>query len=375
MSQITPRVRILLAVVVVLGLGYFIVLRPHAQNNSTSTPPTPAAAAPAPPVSAKAPASNSHLAPGVSGRVNHPTKAQTPPSDHGTVTPKPATSTTLSTSVSVSSGANGFSIHLRVLPSKGKGAAAAKPAAPANPLAPAMAVESELKTGKTVAVLFWDPAGSDDQAVHSALESLVTKHGSLVVHVATADQAADYGTITSTEQVLDTPTVLLMRGKSVEEITDLQSATDLRTFINQLDAGGANVAQVPNFTALDSGPSARAYLTNANRMCTSALSSFAAKPDPNSTPALLASVLASEEGVTSRLVSMGPPRADRGYVTSIRQVSVDGAQEATSSSRFTSARNDAAARAAELGAQTNYDDLTSMLENYGLVDCVVPASR
>ena len=38
------------------------------------------------------------------------------------------------------------------------------------------AVESELKRGEVVVVLFWNPRGADDDAVHTALQTLLVAH-------------------------------------------------------------------------------------------------------------------------------------------------------------------------------------------------------
>ncbi len=59
------------------------------------------------------------------------------------------------------------------------------------------AVESELKQGKVVLVLFWNPKGSDDLAVHKELQ-VVSKQlgGKIAVHDALANQVGAFGSIT-----------------------------------------------------------------------------------------------------------------------------------------------------------------------------------
>lgn len=432
MSQISPRVRILLAVVVVLGLAYFIVLRPHPQS-STTAPPAPAAAATAPAAThavVTSSSSSANLPPGVGGLVRDVAKAQgavaesaageakdgaplsganaqqaaqagriataggvslstgepTASASHSAAAgaTKLATTTSLTTSVSVSRGAHGVHTTITVRPVRttvvathgAKATATAKPKAVPNPLAPALAVETELKQGKTVAVLFWDPAGSDDQAVHSALESLVKRHGSLVVHLATADQAADYGTITSAEQVLETPTILLMRGKSVEQITDLQSTTDLRTYIAQIDAGGANVAEVPSFTSLDSGSTRAQYVVRVNKMCTSAgYKVYTFDGDAQHDVSQFEQLINRDVTIVNRIAALGPPAADRAYINSIKHSNRDGIHDLVLAVTDTAKGNLAQARADELGAQTNADNVQAMLANYGLVACVPPTAR
>ncbi len=96
------------------------------------------------------------------------------------------------------------------------------------------AVERELKRGYVVAVLFWNPKGSDDVAVHNQLQQLLAVHrrfGSVkgvpalrsllkalgvelnskfAVQEASASQVTSFGSITRGVQVYQTPTILLI---------------------------------------------------------------------------------------------------------------------------------------------------------------------
>lgn len=101
-------------------------------------------------------------------------------------------------------------------------------------------VEAELKQGKIVVVLFWNPAGSDDQVVHKELRLLLQLHRTaakaraeevrsadrffgleldkqIAVHEAQASQVAQYGSITRGVQVYATPTLLVInpRGQAI----------------------------------------------------------------------------------------------------------------------------------------------------------------
>ena len=86
------------------------------------------------------------------------------------------------------------------------------PAVPANE----RAVEAELKGGGVAVILFWNPAGADDRQVRQQLRLLADAHHAAAhvkVFVATANQVASFGSITTGIQVYLTPTVLVV-GKS-----------------------------------------------------------------------------------------------------------------------------------------------------------------
>jgi protein-disulfide isomerase len=79
-------------------------------------------------------------------------------------------------------------------------------------------VEAELKQGKIVTILFWNPKATDDQAVNEQLQSVVRKlRGGVVVHAALAKQIVSFGTIIRGVKVYGTPTVLIInqRGQAV----------------------------------------------------------------------------------------------------------------------------------------------------------------
>ncbi len=87
------------------------------------------------------------------------------------------------------------------------------------------AVESELKQGKVVAVLFWNPKGADDVAVRKELQAVGKQlGGKLAVHTAEANQVGAFGSITQAIQVYQTPTILFVNGKGLT--TTLTGFTD-----------------------------------------------------------------------------------------------------------------------------------------------------
>jgi hypothetical protein len=73
------------------------------------------------------------------------------------------------------------------------------------------AVEAELAKGDVVVLLFWNPAGADDVAVHNALQQLSSAHNQKVaVQYALASQVASFGSVTRGVQVFATPTILVI---------------------------------------------------------------------------------------------------------------------------------------------------------------------
>ncbi len=87
-------------------------------------------------------------------------------------------------------------------------------------------MESELKGGKVVLLLFWNPKASVDVAVHKELQAVGRKlGGKIAVHDAEAKQVGSFGSITQAIQVYQTPTILLVNRHGVT--TTLTGLTDV----------------------------------------------------------------------------------------------------------------------------------------------------
>jgi hypothetical protein len=72
-------------------------------------------------------------------------------------------------------------------------------------------VEAELKQGKIVTILFWNPKASDDQAVNRQLQAVGSKlRGGVAVHDALASQVGSFGSIIRGVKVYGTPTVMII---------------------------------------------------------------------------------------------------------------------------------------------------------------------
>jgi hypothetical protein len=110
--------------------------------------------------------------------------------------------------------------------------------APAKPGVPAMqaTVEAELKHGKVVAVLFWNPKGTVDATVRSELRKAGgAMHGKLAVHVARSSEVGSFGSFTHTVQVYSTPTILLINAKGrTSSLTGLTDAFSIEQAIREV---------------------------------------------------------------------------------------------------------------------------------------------
>jgi hypothetical protein len=86
-------------------------------------------------------------------------------------------------------------------------------------------VEGELKHGKVVALLFWNPKGAVDATVRRELRAAGrSQHGKLAVHVARSNQVGSFGSFTHAVQVYSTPTILLINAKG--KTSSLTGLTD-----------------------------------------------------------------------------------------------------------------------------------------------------
>jgi hypothetical protein len=119
-------------------------------------------------------------------------------------------------------------------PSKSAAAKSATPApATATGAAPQVAstaakqslVEAELKSGRTVIVLFSSPTGAVDAVVRGQLTLLaLTPIQDIAVHFASPREVGAYGTVTRSLQILQTPTIIVIspsgRTKILTGLTD-----------------------------------------------------------------------------------------------------------------------------------------------------------
>jgi hypothetical protein len=103
----------------------------------------------------------------------------------------------------------------------------ASPAATPSNSTPTMqaVVASELKQGKVVLVLFWNPHSSDDVAVEGQVKAVAHTLGRHVaMHTAYASQVNSFGSITREIQVYQTPTLMIVDPHG--QVTTLTGYTD-----------------------------------------------------------------------------------------------------------------------------------------------------
>ena len=261
MAQLSRPFQIALAALGLLVAVWFLALHGHSTSTSSSTP---SAATPAPSAQAQKAGAPSPIyhgsAPGVEGLTRAVAKA------HGAVATsqqnakqleeksaqassvtaparssatggtaaasgKPAAATaagaqTLHTSAKSAVHKSASAVHKGASTAhKGASVKAAKGLPGAQ--APQLAVEAEIKQGKIVLLLFWNPKGADDAIVRNEVRALVGHAKKIALHVALANQVATFGTITRGVQVEQTPTILIInkrgRARALTGFTDVFS--------------------------------------------------------------------------------------------------------------------------------------------------------
>ncbi len=228
MTQISRPFQIVLVAFALFVAVWFVALQGHSSSSSSTPVASTPAPAPASTPSANPAPGSTHIE-GMTRAVAHareavaasqrasdkaanssaeaPSQGASVTSSSTTVVTKHGTAHTSTTVVTkhAAAGASAPVVTKHVVtPAPHKVAAGGIPAQQA-------AVESELKQGKVVLVLFWNPKGADDVAVHNELPAV--QHalgGKVAVHYASAGQVGDYGTITHAVQVTQTPTLLIV---------------------------------------------------------------------------------------------------------------------------------------------------------------------
>jgi len=269
MAQLSRPFQIALVAMAAFVLVWFVALRGHsASSGPTSVAGTPVSTpASATAAKAKAPAGTTHIE-GMTRAVTHAREAVAAsqqasdksaassaesPSQGASVSSSSATvvtkhgATKASTTTVTKHGAAGSSTTVVTKHVVRTPAPAHKVAAGAIPPRQA-AVESELKRGEVVVVLFWNPLGADDDSVHTALQTLLAAHHEvralghqrqvhkllkavgleldkrISVHYASANQVSSFGSFTKTVQVYATPTTLIINKHGA--VTTLNGLTD-----------------------------------------------------------------------------------------------------------------------------------------------------
>jgi hypothetical protein len=118
-------------------------------------------------------------------------------------------------------------------PGRTTGAASAHGAHSTSPNLQA-SVEAELKQGKVVAILFWNPKATVDLEVQRELRAVGHALGAkIAVHEAHASQVGSFGSVTRTIQVDETPTILIVNKHG--QTTTLTGLTDVFAIEQAID--------------------------------------------------------------------------------------------------------------------------------------------
>jgi hypothetical protein len=275
MTQLSRPYQIALLALGLLVIVWFVALRGHTSATSTGgAGSSPAASAPAPTAAseAKAAAAPTHVStapvPGLKGLTRAIAKA------HGAVASSQQnakqvegesgeTSHSPSTTATAGGGSGAQPTHAvtptsaaakhaaairsqaahRAVTSKSSTSAPSKPATTGasgpktHSSSPNMqaSVEAELKQGKVVTILFWNPQAAVDRAVQRELQAVGHARGAkIVVHDARANQVGSFGSITRTIQVDETPTILIVsKGGQTTTLTGLTDVFSIEQAIGE----------------------------------------------------------------------------------------------------------------------------------------------
>jgi hypothetical protein len=385
MSQISRPVQIVFAAVLLAAVLWFFALRPKPQSDTTASTPAPAPTAPGPnPSPTKPYNTKTPVVGGLLGAVNKAEGAVATSSANANAleqksaaasasSPQPATSAPAAAGTPAAGTATQPSTQNHAATGAAAAAGTAHATTPTTPTTaaannPAAKIATQLAAGKTVALLFWNPQSTDDQAVHDAIAAVAKQNHKLVADFATSDQVAEYGTVVDTSQVVETPTLLVMKGKTIQAITDLQDPSDLRQFIQDQVQGGPGEVLTQKVSVYAAGTTRAEYVTRVNKVCKKLQGDKITIP-ANATPLRVVQIFADAEYTFLRkLQSVPMPPADRGYLLSLI------AHERLATQQFVqafSARSGVTAHSLYLSGQTNDDFAVEGTKQYGLYNCVV----
>lgn len=260
MAQISRPFQLALALVAVLALAWFAVLRAHISTNgggssgsgsstpSASSAPKTAKAGEIQRNEGKATPVYHGAAPGLQGlsrdvRRAHETVGASEAEAHKlegarAVPVTPAHSTSAAAPARPRSTARHGSVTVPVqhpaAVTRSRSAAGSR----GRPASRATTVESQLHAGKTVLLLFWNPASSEDREVHGQVQaagrSLKAK---VALDFAKAGEVGRFGTVTRDVSVLQTPTLLIINKKGLATtITGLTDAFSIEQAVREAGA-------------------------------------------------------------------------------------------------------------------------------------------
>jgi hypothetical protein len=277
MTQLSRPYQIALLALGLLVIVWFVALRGHSAATSTGgAGSSPAASTPAPTAAseAKAAAAPTHVytgpVPGLTGLTraiakahgavaNSQQNAKQVEAESGQGTSSAQTSTSHSAAAAHTTGSTsthalpskvavakhpsvaGSNAAARVTPSKPSTTGAVAPKTHRSSPNMQARVEAELKQGKIVTILFWNPKAAVDRAVQRELQGVGHALGAKIsVHDAHADQVGSFGSITRTIQVDETPTILIVsKGGQTTTLTGLTDVFSIELAIGEAQKAAA----------------------------------------------------------------------------------------------------------------------------------------
>lgn len=244
MTQISRPFQIALAVLVLFVAVWFVALRGHSSSSSGAAATTPVVSSSASSSSPSSSASAANSSTASSSTPSSGSKAAEHKAHHAAA----PSAAGLKRAIVKAQGAVTHSQHKagatnaakaapKTAPSKTAKTHAASPTkASVTSANTQKAVEVELKQGKVVALLFWNPKGTVDGVVRRELQAVShSSHGGVVVHVARSNEIGSFGSFTRTEQVYSTPTIVLINktGKA-SSLTGLADAFGIEQAVREV---------------------------------------------------------------------------------------------------------------------------------------------
>jgi hypothetical protein len=269
MQQISRPYQIALVVLVLAAATWFVAFGHHSSSSGGSSASSSAQTAPSQPASGSAGSSSSHIyhgsAPGVEGLTKDIAKAHAAVGTSETYARHLEEKSAQATSTNSAGEGGSAKAH------SGSGASAAAPAKPAvhsrasvharvtgkhvtTPTRPAHSrpspttvrvgaptgqqqVEAAVAKGKVALILFWNPAGSNDKAVHGQVHSVGNGHSGVDVFESSAKDVASFGAITRQMPVYGTPTILIIGPHRTDSLTGLQDVFSIEQAIREVRKG------------------------------------------------------------------------------------------------------------------------------------------
>jgi hypothetical protein len=207
MDQVSRPLLIALGATAVLAVLWLVALKPK---------PVPVGATPLAPTQAVAPAKQAaNASDAANAKLQAATGATTPAPAAGAATPAATAATPRATSAARA----------------GAGKVALRGRRDASVL-------RDIRRGRVVVMLFWNPRGADDIATRGAIRDLDRHHGKVAVHVVPISRVGEYPSITQGVTISQAPTTLVIdRRRRTRVIAGLSEPRELAQAVGDALAG------------------------------------------------------------------------------------------------------------------------------------------